>query len=193
MLKENEGAQTEIQGPPVIYLEFSAFASFRSEIDPRPNWNALILLECVVAQVAPLNRAHAERAALEEWKGELDAEAVELKLEGEGFGPSDDPNEFDEWQSTSKKFLATVKDFVRWGTSEPVKAIEELKEVFESANRPREPDSDEDNEQQLPDSGPYWTIQRLLRFCRSRWVPLDKRRVAHWIPLTPSIGHGPMK
>ncbi len=102
------------------------------------------------------------RAVLEEWKGELDAEAVELRDQGEGFDPGDDPNEFDEWHSASEKFLATVKDFIRWGTAEPVEAIDELKEVFESANRPREPEPDEDNEQELPDSGPYWTVRRLF-------------------------------
>ena len=102
------------------------------------------------------------RDLLEEWKGELCAEAIDLKNQGEGFEVGDDPNEFDEWHSTSEKFLATVKDFVRWGTAEPINGIEELTEVLESADRPRERDADEDNEPQLPDSGPYWTVQRLF-------------------------------
>ncbi len=102
------------------------------------------------------------RAVLEEWRNELNSEAEELTLQGEGFGPHDDPFEFDEWHSTSEKFLATVKDFDRWGTSEPINAIEELREVFESSSRPREQEPDEDDQQQLPDSGPYWTIRRLF-------------------------------
>ena len=57
------------------------------------------------------------RAVLKEWKDTLDAEAIQLRREGEAFESWDDPNEFDEWHSTSKKFLATAKDFMRWGTT----------------------------------------------------------------------------
>src|SRR6202035_4452983 len=55
---------------------------------------------------------------LGEWKRKLDEEALELTQQGEGFGRTDDPAEFDEWHSTSKKFLVVVKEFVRWGTVE---------------------------------------------------------------------------
>jgi hypothetical protein len=102
------------------------------------------------------------RTLLEEWKDELDAEATELKLQGEGFGPSDDPSEFDQWHTKSQKFLSTVKDFIRWGATEPVEAIEELEEIFELASRPRESEPEENDDQQLPESGPYWTIDRLF-------------------------------
>ena len=102
------------------------------------------------------------RAVLKEWKDTLDAEAIQLRREGEAFESWDDPNEFDEWHSTSKKFLATAKDFMRWGTAEPVNGIEELTQVIESAERPRKPEPDDDSASQLPDLGPYWTVHRLF-------------------------------
>jgi len=122
-----------------------------------------IRLANLISSAEPLvAKQKISRSVLEEWKSELHAEAVELKHQGEGFERGDDPNEFDEWHSTSKKFLATAKDFMRWGTADPINGIDELTEVLESAYRPPERDSEEDNEPQLPESGPYWTVQRLF-------------------------------
>lgn len=97
-----------------------------------------------------------------DWRDELQAKAVELAHQGEAFGPSDDPNEFDAWHSTSEKFLATVEDFVRWWRAEPIEATENLEEIFESSIRPREPEWDDEGELPTLDSGPYWTVERLF-------------------------------
>jgi len=102
------------------------------------------------------------RALLEEWKDELEVKADDLKYEGEGFGEGDDPNAFDDWRSNSDKFLATATDFSRWSTVERIKGLEELREVFESAERPDEHEPDSHDDTELPASGPYWTIPRLF-------------------------------
>jgi adenylate kinase family enzyme len=102
------------------------------------------------------------RATVEEWKEELKAEATELKDQGGFFGDGDDPDEFDEWHDRSERFLDTTADFVRWGIAEQLNGVEELREVFESSERPHEPDPEQYKETELPASGPYWTVQRLF-------------------------------
>jgi len=101
-------------------------------------------------------------ALLEQWKDDLNAKATELIEQGDGFGHRDDPYEFDEWHSTSEEFLSTLKGFAQWGTPTLAKTIDELSQVLESASRPREREPDEVGESSLPETGPYWTIQRLF-------------------------------
>jgi hypothetical protein len=102
------------------------------------------------------------RALREEWKDELEAKAGGLKYQGEAFGEGDDPNEFDDWRSESDKFLATAADFVPWGISESPNGVEELRQVFDTAERPYEPEPEQRDDMELPTSGPYWTVQRLF-------------------------------
>jgi hypothetical protein len=100
---------------------------------------------------------------LEEWVHKIESEAEALVEQGEGFSYRDDPDEFDEWDSESKKLLGTVENFAKWGTTQQLSsALEELESVLESAERPQERESDEFEEPTLPESGPYWTIGRLF-------------------------------
>jgi hypothetical protein len=46
------------------------------------------------------------------------------------------------------------------GMAERLDGVEELREVFESAERPREAEPQQYDEPELPASGPYWTVQR---------------------------------
>lgn len=103
------------------------------------------------------------RVTLKEWEDELEAEVNHLTNWGEGFGEGDDPNEYDQWHSITDKLLTTAGDFARrWGAAEPLKGLEELREVFESAERPYEPEPEVRDEMELPESGPYWTIPRMF-------------------------------
>ena len=102
------------------------------------------------------------RTLLDTWKQVVEAEAIELTGHGEAFGHGDDPDEFDEWQSNSKKLLSTVEDFARWGVADSLVAVEGLRSVLDSAERPFEPDPGDYEAARLPTSGPYWTIQRLF-------------------------------
>jgi adenylate kinase family enzyme len=146
------------------YLSPPLYPSFTNSLCSNlSNMADSIRLANLISSVEPLvAKQTISRAVIEEWKSELDAEAVELKRQGAGFGPGDDPNEFDEWHSTSEKFFSTVKSFTLWSTTDPVVGVEELRGVVESATRPREPESDDYGERELPDSGPYWTVQRLF-------------------------------
>jgi adenylate kinase family enzyme len=122
-----------------------------------------IRLANVIHGVEPLVvKQRIARATLEEWRNEVEAEAKSLKRQGEGFGDGDDPNEFDEWGSKCKEFLDTAADFAQWGMAEQIDAIEELDDVRESAERPHEPEPEVAEDQPLPETGPYWTIQRLF-------------------------------
>lgn len=107
-------------------------------------------------------RQRITRSTLAEWKGQLEDEARHLRYEGEGFTNAENPDEFDDWHSKSEDLLDTVVDFARWGSEEPVRGLEELRQVFETAERPYEPEPDSFDEAELPTSGPYWTIKRLF-------------------------------
>ena len=146
------------------YLSPPPYPSFTASLlDDLSNSADSIRLADLINRAEPLvAKQRITRTILEEWRDELEEEATELTQRGKAFGPTDDPNEFDEWRSTSEQFLATVEDFVLWGTAEPVKAVDELRKIFESSHRPREPEPEEDSEQRLPDSGPYWTVERLF-------------------------------
>lgn len=102
------------------------------------------------------------RAALEEWRGEVETEAKALKRQGEGFTDGDDPNEFDEWESKCKELLSAATDFSGWGITGRIDAIKELEEVSEMAERPREPEPEYVEDESPARSGPYWTIDRLF-------------------------------
>ncbi|SRR5216684_1914195 len=102
------------------------------------------------------------RALREEWKHKLDEEANELAVEGEAFGYTDDPDEFDQWHSSSQELLKAAKDFVQWAVAEPIGGVEKLVEVFDSSDRPREAEPDEYHDSGSRDPGPYWTVERLF-------------------------------
>jgi hypothetical protein len=146
------------------YLSPPIYPAFTKELcNNLPKSLNLIRLANLINTAEPLViKQRISRGTLEEWKDELEAEANQLRYLGEGFGESDDPNEFDDWQSRSDKFLVTAADFARWGTTEPLKGVEGLRDVFESAERPHEPEPEIYDERQLPTSGAYWTIPRLF-------------------------------
>jgi len=147
-----------------VYLAPPLYPAFTcSLLSDLPRSGDAIRLANLISSAEPLvAKQRITRTLLEEWRSELEETAVELKNQGEGFGFTDDSNEFDEWHSNSKKFITTAEDFARWGTTEPLSVVTELKQVLDSAERPHEPDSEGDSEQWTPDSGPYWTIQRLF-------------------------------
>ncbi len=146
------------------YLSPPLYPAFtRSLLRDLPRSEDTIRLVNLINAAEPLvAKQKITRASLEEWRSELEETAVELKNQGDGFGFTDDPNEFDEWLSNAKKFIATAEDFARWGMSEPLSVVSELQQVVDSAERPNEPDSEGDSEQWMPESGPYWTIKRLF-------------------------------
>jgi hypothetical protein len=146
------------------YLSPPLYPAFtRTLLDDLPRSEDAIRLANLVSVTEPLlAKQRITQAQLEEWKGDLEEMAAQLKDQGDGFGIADDPNEFDEWQSDSKKFIATAENFGRWGTTEPLEAVSKLKRVLDSAERPHEPDPEEESDRWAPESGPYWTIQRLF-------------------------------
>jgi hypothetical protein len=101
------------------------------------------------------------RSLIAEWKEELEAEAERLTEEGEAFSSTGNPDEYYQWDSESQTLVTTIEDFCRW-SAEPVEAAEGLQETLESATHPREPEEREVDEQELPVSGPYWSVQRLF-------------------------------
>jgi energy-coupling factor transporter ATP-binding protein EcfA2 len=146
------------------YLSPPLYPAFTSSLcDGLSNSADSIRLANLINRAEPLvAKQRITRSVREDWKSELDAEAIALIRQGEGFESTDDPDEFDEWRFTARKLLATSEDFFRWGITAPADGIEELKKVLELANRPREQESEDYSDQQLPDSGPYWTVERLF-------------------------------
>lgn len=122
-----------------------------------------IRLANLISSAEPLvAKQRINRATLDDWGEWLGSEIGYLKDQGKGFGEGDDPNEFDDWRSRSKKLLDTAVDFASWGTIEHIGEVEELKNVLESAERPHEFDPDSYDEPQREVLGPYWTVQRLF-------------------------------
>lgn len=143
---------------PPIYPSFTAplCQGLSNDVDS-------IRLANLINSVEPLVlKQRITRSVLEGWTGEIEAEATHLKDQGERFEPGDDPYDFDQWHSKCEKFLATAASFSNWSAAEVITVVEELSDVFQSARRPREEEYQEEDQQELPQSGPYWTVDRLF-------------------------------
>jgi hypothetical protein len=99
---------------------------------------------------------------LNDWTNGLQAQAQELTNEGDRFEMRDDPDEYDDWESRSRRFLATAAGFARWSHADPVEEVTALRGRLEEVRRPYEREPEDHDVEALPASGHYWTLQRLF-------------------------------
>ncbi len=109
-------------------------------------------------------RQRVSHALLQKWKQTLESESADLAGQRAEFGPSDDPSDYDEWESKAGKFLSTAKAFQEWSRITEIESLSDLADLHESVIRPQE---DDPNDGEEPDyeptiSGPYWTVDRIL-------------------------------
>lgn len=97
-----------------------------------------------------------------EWEEVIQEEATTLIKRGEGFGPEDDPYDFDGWRSESREFLQTAMELDRWTGNKQHALLEGLEDVIDASERPHELEGDEITEVESPGSGSYWTVVRLF-------------------------------
>ena len=92
----------------------------------------------------------------------LACDAASLTETGNAFDDTDDPDEFDQWESDVDELVGTSRDFLRWSGVNELGTITELEEVKDSAERPQERESEGDYREERQVSGPYWTIDRMF-------------------------------
>jgi len=107
-------------------------------------------------------RQNVGQTRIKEWKERLACDAASLTETGNAFDDTDDPDEFDQWESDVDELVGTSRDFLRWSGVNELGTITELEEVKDSAERPQERESEGDYREERQVSGPYWTIDRMF-------------------------------
>jgi hypothetical protein len=97
-----------------------------------------------------------------EWRDTIESDASELAHTGRQFDNSDDPDEFDQWESNVDELIDTAQGFLKWTGFDEIGSLAEITKVRESAERPREHEPEDGHYEQRQVSGPYWTIERMF-------------------------------
>jgi hypothetical protein len=144
---------------PPVYPRFSA----KLCESVRPDSLESVRLLSLIREFEPLvARQKITPAIKQELRSVLFDEITHLVTQGSGFSAGDDPDEYDYWYGQTGQLLEATAEFARWSGMTKVEGLDDLRNLHESVERPRERDEDYSSEDSSSTHGPYWTIARIF-------------------------------
>jgi antitoxin component HigA of HigAB toxin-antitoxin module len=122
-----------------------------------------IALVSLIGRYEPMiMRQKASRKNTDAWRQILERRLNHLTEIGSQFKRGEEPQDFDEWHSDVKAYLATAEEFSSWRQIEEIEGMSVLRHLYDSVTAPERSESDE--EEYFPSSSQenYWTIDRIF-------------------------------